>query len=269
MAVGREGAPISVGSGVTAAAGGSPQPPRWGADSLPRRVVLKLSGEALADPGGNNVSAAVVDQLASEIADVSESLDIDIAVVVGGGNIWRGMAGSEGGMDRAQSDHMGMLATVINALALQDALERKDVPTRVMTAIGMAQIAEPYIRRRAVRHLEKKRVVIFAAGTGNPFFTTDTAAALRAAEVDADVVLKGTHSGVDGVYTADPKADPDAQLLSEVTFLEVLSRELAVMDSAAIALCKDNATPIVVFDLMTPGNFRRVAEGEALGTLVR
>ena len=254
---------------AAADAGSSPRRRRWDGESLPKRVVLKLSGEALADVGGNNVSAAVVDQLASEIADVSGSLQIDIAVVVGGGNIWRGMAGSEGGMDRAQSDYMGMLATVINALALQDALERREVPTRVMTAIGMAQIAEPYIRRRAVRHLEKGRVVIFAAGTGNPFFTTDTAAALRAAEVDADVVLKGTHSGVDGVYTADPKTDPDARILSEVTFLEVLSRELAVMDSAAIAVCKDNATPIVVFDLMTQGNFRSVVEGEALGTLVR
>ncbi|MDE0134392.1 MAG: UMP kinase [Acidimicrobiaceae bacterium] len=246
-----------------------PEDPRESAAREWKRVVLKLSGEALADAGGNNVSAAVVDSLASEIADVWTSLKVDIAVVVGGGNIWRGMAGSIGGMDRAQSDHMGMLATVINALALQDALERREVPTRVMTAIGMAQIAEPYIRRRAVRHLEKGRVVIFAAGTGNPFFTTDTAAALRAAEVDADVVLKGTHSGVNGVYTADPQTDPDAQLLSEVTFLEVLSRELAVMDSAAIAVCKDNATPIVVFDLMTQGNFRRVVEGEALGTLVR
>lgn len=242
---------------------------RWEGAAPWRRVVLKLSGEALADAGGNNVSAGVVDRLASEIADVWSSLELDIAVVVGGGNIWRGMSGSLGGMDRAQSDYMGMLATVINALALQDALERRDVPTRVMTAIDMAQIAEPYIRRRAVRHLEKGRVVIFAAGTGNPFFTTDTAAALRAAEVDADVVLKGTHSGVDGVYTADPHVHPDARLLSEVTFLEVLSKELAVMDSAAIAVCKDNRTPIVVFDLMTSGNFRAVVEGEALGTLVR
>ncbi len=255
---------------MAAAVSDEPQRPRrWEGPPKWKRVVLKLSGEALAEPGGHNVSALVVDALASEIADVWASLEVDVAVVVGGGNIWRGMAGSIGGMDRAQSDHMGMLATVINALALQDALERRDVPTRVMTAIGMAQIAEPYIRRRAVRHLEKGRVVIFAAGTGNPFFTTDTAAALRAAEVDADVVLKGTHSGVDGVYTADPQTDPDAQLLSEVTFLEVLSRELAVMDSAAIAVCKDNATPIVVFDLMTRGNFRSVVEGEALGTLVR
>ncbi len=242
---------------------------RWEGPSPWRRVVLKLSGEALADPGKDSVSASMVRQLAGEVAEVRTSLDIDIAVVVGGGNIWRGMAGSDGGMDRAQSDYMGMLATVINALALQDALEQTGVPTRVMTAIDMAQIAEPYIRRRAVRHLEKGRVVIFAAGTGNPFFTTDTAAALRAAEIDADVVLKGTHSGVDGVYTADPKQDPTAELLTEVSFLDVLSNELAVMDSAAIAVCKDNDTPIVVFDLMTPGNFRCIVEGQALGTLVK
>lgn len=242
---------------------------RWEGASPWRRVVLKLSGEALADPGKDSVSASMVRQLAGEVASVRTSLDIDIAIVVGGGNIWRGMAGSDGGMDRAQSDYMGMLATVINALALQDALEQADVPTRVMTAIDMAQIAEPYIRRRAVRHLEKGRVVIFAAGTGNPFFTTDTAAALRAAEIDADVVLKGTHSGVDGVYTADPKQDPTAELLTEVSFLDVLSNELAVMDSAAIAVCKDNNTPIVVFDLMTPGNFGCIVEGQALGTLVK
>lgn len=242
---------------------------RWDGPSPWRRVVLKLSGEALADSGGDSVSAAMVRRLAEEVADVRDALEIDIAIVVGGGNIWRGMAGSDGGMDRAQSDYMGMLATVINALALQDALEQRDVPTRVMTAIGMAQVAEPYIRRRAVRHLEKGRVVIFAAGTGNPFFTTDTAAALRAAEIDADVVLKGTHSGVDGVYTADPKKDPDARLLSDVSFLEVLSNELAVMDSAAIAVCKDNDTPIVVFDLLASGNFRSIVEGAAIGTLVR
>jgi uridylate kinase len=242
---------------------------RWNGPSPWKRVVLKLSGEALADPGSDSVSADMVRRLAEEIGDVRDALDIDIAIVVGGGNIWRGMAGSDGGMDRAQSDYMGMLATVINALALQDALEQRDVPTRVMTAIGMAQVAEPYIRRRAVRHLEKGRVVIFAAGTGNPFFTTDTAAALRAAEIDADVVLKGTHSGVDGVYTADPKKDSSASLLSEVSFLEVLSHELAVMDSAAIAVCKDNNTPIVVFDLLASGNFRSIVEGEAIGTLVR
>ncbi|MDG2112659.1 MAG: UMP kinase [Actinomycetota bacterium] len=242
---------------------------RWNGPSPWKRVVLKLSGEALADPGSDSVSADMVRRLAEEIGDVRDALDIDIAIVVGGGNIWRGMAGSDGGMDRAQSDYMGMLATVINALALQDALEQRDVPTRVMTAIGMAQVAEPYIRRRAVRHLEKGRVVIFAAGTGNPFFTTDTAAALRAAEIDADVVLKGTHSGVDGVYTADPKKASSASLLSEVSFLEVLSHELAVMDSAAIAVCKDNNTPIVVFDLLASGNFRSIVEGEAIGTLVR
>jgi len=211
----------------------------------------------------------VLQNLASEIASVREAHEVDIAIVVGGGNIWRGMSGSDGGMDRAQSDHMGMLATVINAIALQDALERAEVPTRVMTAIGMAQVAEPYIRRRAVRHLEKGRVVIFAAGTGNPFFTTDTAAALRAAEIDADAVLKGTHSGVDGVYTSDPNSDPNAELLDEVSFLDVLSRELAVMDSAAIAVCKDNVMPIVVFDLMTRGNFESILDGAAIGTLVR
>jgi len=240
---------------------------RWDGKSPWKRVVLKLSGEALAEPSGNNISAVVLRGLAEEIAEVHEQ--IDIAIVVGGGNIWRGMAGSDGGMDRAQSDHMGMLATVINAIALQDALERVNVPTRVMTAIGMAQIAEPYIRRRAVRHLEKGRVVIFAAGTGNPFFTTDTAAALRAVEIGADVVLKGTHSGVDGVYTADPKIDKNATLLNNISFLEVLSKELALMDSAAISVCKDNQTPIVVFDLMVRGNFRSILEGAEIGTLVR
>lgn len=242
---------------------------RWEGESPWKRVVLKLSGEALADPSGDNISGEILQGLAVEISAVREHHDVDIAVVVGGGNIWRGMSGSDGGMDRAQSDHMGMLATVINALALQDALERAEVPTRVMTAIGMAQIAEPYIRRRAVRHLEKGRVVIFAAGTGNPYFTTDTAAALRAAEIDADVVLKGTHSGIDGVYTADPKIDAEATLLEEVSFLDVLSQELAVMDSAAIAVCKDNKMPIVVFDLMARGNFESILGGAAIGTLVR
>ena len=242
---------------------------RWEGSCPWKRVVLKLSGEALADAGGENISGEVLRNLATEISAVRQSHNVDIAIVVGGGNIWRGVAGSHGGIDRAQSDHMGMLATVINAIALQDALERADVPTRVMTAIGMAQIAEPYIRRRAVRHLEKGRVVIFAAGTGNPFFTTDTAAALRAAEIDADAVLKGTHSGVDGVYTSDPKEHPDAELLEEVSFLNVLSQELAVMDSAAIAVCKDNSTPIVVFDLMARGNFESILDGAAIGTLVK
>ena len=242
---------------------------RWEGSCPWKRVVLKLSGEALADVDGENISGEVLRNLATEISAVRQSHNVDIAIVVGGGNIWRGVAGSHGGIDRAQSDHMGMLATVINAIALQDALERADVPTRVMTAIGMAQIAEPYIRRRAVRHLEKGRVVIFAAGTGNPFFTTDTAAALRAAEIDEDAVLKGTHSGVDGVYTSDPKEHPDAELLEEVSFLNVLSQELAVMDSAAIAVCKDNSTPIVVFDLMTRGNFESILDGAAIGTLVK
>ena len=242
---------------------------RWEGSCPWKRVVLKLSGEALADVDGENISGEVLRNLATEISAVRQSHNVDIAIVVGGGNIWRGVAGSHGGIDRAQSDHMGMLATVINAIALQDALERADVPTRVMTAIGMAQIAEPYIRRRAVRHLEKGRVVIFAAGTGNPFFTTDTAAALRAAEIDADAVLKGTHSGVDGVYTSDPKEHPDAELLEEVSFMNVLSQELAVMDSAAIAVCKDNSTPIVVFDLMTRGNFESILDGAAIGTLVK
>ncbi len=266
---------------------------RWSGKTAPKRVVLKLSGEALAgdavtaadaatasstdtvnaanpEPNASNsISPVVVDQLASEIADVSQTMEVGIAVVVGGGNIWRGNSGQGRSMERAQSDYMGMLATVINALALQDSLERQEVPTRVMTAIGMAQIAEPYIRRRAVSHLGKGRVIILAAGTGNPFFTTDTAAALRAAELEADAVLKGTHSGIAGVHTADPKLDPSAELLSEVSFLEVLSRELAVMDTAAIAVCKDNNMPIVVFDLLTPGSLRAVIEGEPLGTLVR
>jgi uridylate kinase len=232
-----------------------------------KRVVLKLSGEALADKSGYSIDGSIVDSLAQQISEVRR-LDVDVAVVVGGGNIWRGMTGSGAGMDRAQSDYMGMLATVINALALQDALERVGQDTRVQSAIGMAQIAEPYIRRRAIRHLEKGRVVIFAAGTGNPFFTTDTAAALRAAEIEADAVLKGTHSGVDGVYSADPKLDPDAELLPRVRFIEVLSRNLRVMDSAAIAVCMDNDLPIAVFDLMTAGNFRGLVEGREIGTLV-
>jgi uridylate kinase len=227
-----------------------------------------LSGEALGAKE-ESLDAEIIERLAAEIVGVRRRKNIDIALVIGGGNIWRGMSGASEGMDRAQSDYMGMLATVINALAFQDALERAGQPTRVMTAIGMAQVAEPYIRRRAVRHLDKGRVVIFAAGTGNPFFTTDTAAALRAVEIEADVVLKGTHSGIDGVYTADPRLEPDATLLDDVTFLDVLSNELGVMDSAAIAVCKDNSMPIVVFDVMTPGNFGAVVDGESIGTLVR
>jgi uridylate kinase len=234
-----------------------------------KRVVLKLSGEAFAGEGGYGIDGAVVEQFATDIADVRQGLGVDIAIVVGGGNIWRGMAGAGAGMDRAQADYMGMLATVINALALQDTLERLGQETRVQTAIHMAQIAEPYIRRRAIRHLEKGRVVIFAGGTGNPFFTTDTTAALRAAEIEAQAILRGTHSGIDGIYTADPKLDPAATKLDEVSYIDVLNRGLKAMDSTAITLCMDNSLPIVVFDLLGRGNVRSILEGESIGTLVR
>jgi uridylate kinase len=234
------------------------------------RVVLKLSGEAFANPAsGYGIDGSVVARLAGEVAEVRAELGTEIGIVVGGGNIWRGMAGAGAGMDRAQADTMGMLATVINALALQDALEKLGEPTRVMTAVQMAQVAEPYIRRRAQRHMEMGRVVIFAGGTGNPYFTTDTTAALRAAEVGAEAILKGTHSGVDGVYTDDPLLVPTATKFSEVGYIEVLNRGLKVMDSTAITFCMDNQLPIVVFDVMRPGNIRRAIEGEAIGTLVR
>jgi uridylate kinase len=210
----------------------------------------------------------VVDLIAREVIAVREAVDTQIAIVVGGGNIWRGQTAAAAGLDRSQGDYMGMLATVINALDLQATLERLGQPTRVQTAIDMAEIAEPYIRRRAIRHLEKGRVVIFAAGTGNPFFTTDTAAALRAAEIDADAILRGTHSGVDGIYTDDPKTNPDATLIPEVGYMEVLERGLRAMDSTAITLCMDNAVPIVVFDLLGPGNIRSILEGKRIGTLV-
>ncbi len=232
------------------------------------RIVLKLSGEAFAGEAGYGIDGEIAAQIADEIVKVRAEFDVDVAVVVGGGNIWRGMTGAGAGMDRAQADYMGMLATVINALALQDTLERLNQPTRVQTAIGMAQVAEPYIRRRAIRHLEKGRVVIFAAGTGNPFFTTDTAAALRAVEIEAGVLLKGTHSGTDGVYTADPRIDPDAEKLDEVQYLDVLSQGLRAMDSTAVSLCMDNKLPIVVFDLMKPGNVRAILDGQLIGTLV-
>ena len=248
---------------VSEAAAGQTVAPQW------RRIVLKLSGEAIAEPHGSGIDGNVVAQIASEIVEVRRDLDVDVAVVVGGGNIWRGMKGAGAGMDRAQSDYMGMLATLINALALQDALERLDQPTRVQTAIEAAKVAEPYIRRRAIRHLEKGRVVVFAGGTGNPYFTTDTCAALRAAEIEAQAILKGTHSGVDGVYTADPKLDPTATRFDEVTYIDVLNRGLKVMDSTAITFCMDNQLPIVVFDLLTPGNVRSVLEGQRIGTLVR
>ena len=237
-------------------------PARWD------RVVLKVSGEAFAGSDGFGIDGAVVSQIAGEIVAVRDEFDGDIAVVVGGGNIWRGMAGEGAGMDRAQADYMGMLATVINALALQDTLEQVGHPTRVQTAVHMAQIAEPYIRRRAIRHLEKGRVVIFAGGTGNPFFTTDTTAALRAVELEAGVVLKGTHSGTDGIYTADPKDDPSATRLDEIGYLDVIQRGLQAMDSTAVTLCMDNGVPIVMFDLMSPGNVRCILAGEQVGTLV-
>ena len=231
-------------------------------------MVLKVSGEAFAGSDGFGIDGAVVSQIAGEIVAVRDEFDVDIAVVVGGGNIWRGMAGEGAGMDRAQADYMGMLATVINALALQDTLEQVGHPTRVQTAVHMAQIAEPYIRRRAIRHLEKGRVVIFAGGTGNPFFTTDTTAALRAVEIEAGVVLKGTHSGTDGIYTADPKDDPSATRLDQIGYLDVIQRGLQAMDSTAVTLCMDNGVPIVMFDIMSPGNVRCILAGEQVGTLV-
>jgi uridylate kinase len=236
---------------------------RWG------RVLLKLSGEAFADSSvGSGIDAVVVKRLAEEVAEASEALNVEIAIVVGGGNIFRGLKGASRGMDRPTADNMGMLATVINALALQDALEDIGQPTRVQTAIHMSQVAEPYIRRRATRHLEKGRVVIFAAGTGNPYFTTDTTAALRAAEIGAGVILKGTHSGVDGVYTADPRTNPDAVKYERITYIDVINQGLKIMDSTAITFCRDNKLPIVVFDVLKPGNIHRVLVGEQIGTLV-
>jgi uridylate kinase len=233
-----------------------------------KRILLKLSGEAFAGDQSYGIDGKVAEYVGREIVG-ARGLGADVAVVVGGGNIWRGMTGAGAGMDRAQADYMGMLATVINALALQDTLERLGQPTRVQTAIHMAQVAEPYIRRRAIRHLEKGRVVIFAGGTGNPFFTTDTAAALRAVELEADVMLRGTHSGVDGLYTDDPRTNPDATRLDEVSYLEVLNRGLRAMDSTAITLCMDNHLPIVMFDLLAEGNVRSILEGNTVGTLVR
>src|SRR4051812_20940177 len=239
------------------------QKPRWD------RVLLKLSGEAFAGQSSYGIDGPVVETIAAEIATAYAEFDVDIGVVVGGGNIWRGMTGAGAGMDRAQADYMGMLATVINALALQDVLEQLGQATRVLSAIQMAQVAEPYIRRRAMRHLEKGRVVIFAGGTGNPLFTTHTTAALRAVEIEAQVLLKGTHSGTDGIYTDDPRTNPDAVKLDEVTYLDVLNQGLRAMDSTAITLCMDNDLPIVMFDLTGDGNVRSLLEGRAIGTLVR
>jgi len=233
------------------------------------RVVLKLSGEVFADSDtGFGIDESVVQRIAEEVSEARTQLNVEIAVVVGGGNIFRGFAGAQRGMDRARADYMGMLATVINALALQEALEGAGQPTRVQTAISMEKVAEPYIPLRAIRHLEKGRVVVFAAGTGNPYFTTDTTAALRAAEIGAGAILKGTHSGVDGVYSADPRLDPDAVKLTELTHFEVLNRRLEVMDSTAITFCMDNRLPIIVFDVSAPGNIHRALVGEPIGTLV-
>jgi uridylate kinase len=230
-----------------------------------RRVVLKLSGEALAGSQGYGIDPDILERIAVEVRDVV-ALSVQIAIVIGGGNIFRGVAASVGGMDRATADYMGMLATVINALALQDALEKAGLQTRVLSAIEMRAVAEPYIRRRAIRHLEKGRVVIFAAGTGNPFFTTDTAGALRAVEIGADAIIKATK--VDGIYSADPRRDATAERLTRTTYIDVLNRRLEVMDTTAISLCMDNKLPIIVFDLTTSGNIRRIVLGEPVGSIV-
>ncbi|HXH23815.1 MAG TPA: UMP kinase [Vicinamibacterales bacterium] len=230
-----------------------------------KRVLLKLSGEALMGDQQFGVDPDVAAQIARDVAEI-QALGVETAIVIGGGNIFRGLAASARGMDRATADYMGMLATVINALALQDALEQHGVVTRVVTAIEMRAVAEPFIRRRAIRHLEKGRVVIFAAGTGNPYFTTDTAAALRAMEIKAEVIMKATK--VDGVYTADPMVDKRATKYDTISYLQVLERQLKVMDATAISLCMDNRLPIVVFNLRQPGNIRRVVLGEPIGTTV-
>ena len=230
-----------------------------------KRILLKLSGEALQGDKGFGVCPEVLEGIAQQIKEIRE-MDVEVAIVVGGGNIFRGMKASASGMDRATADYMGMLATVMNSMALQDALEKQSVPTRVQSAIEMREIAEPYIKRRAMRHLEKKRVVIFAAGTGNPFFTTDTAASLRAMEIQADVIMKATK--VDGVYDADPVTTPTATRFDHLDYIEVLQRNLNVMDSTAISLCRDNRMPIIVFNLNENGNIKRVVSGESVGTLV-
>jgi uridylate kinase len=232
-----------------------------------KRVVLKLSGEALAGDVGYGIDPKIIFSIANQIKEIVE-LGVQVAVVVGGGNIWRGLSGSSKGMDRATADYMGMLATIMNSLALQDGLEKVGVPTRVQTSIEMRQVAEPYIRRRAIRHLEKNRVVIFAAGTGNPYFSTDTTAALRAAEIEAEVILMAKNK-VDGVYSADPSIDPNAQKYDQLTFLEVLNKGLGVMDSTASSLCMDNHIPLIVFSITEEGNIRRAIMGEKIGTIVK
>jgi uridylate kinase len=240
-------------------------PPSAVAPAAYRRVLLKLSGEALAGRQGYGIDPEILGRVAEELGEVVR-LGVQVAVVIGGGNIFRGIAASAGGMERATGDYMGMLATVINALALQDAIEKVGVATRVLSAIEMRAVAEPYIRRRAIRHLEKGRVVVFAAGTGNPFFTTDTAGALRAVEIGAEAIFKATR--VDGIYTADPEKDPTAVKLDRVGYIEVLNRGLKVMDTTAISLCMENKLPIVVFDLTRPGNVRRLVMGEPVGSTV-
>jgi uridylate kinase len=229
------------------------------------RILLKLSGEALGGENGTSISAPALQKMAEQIREVRE-LGVQVVIVIGGGNIFRGLAGSERGIERATGDYMGMLATIINALALQDALEKIGVATRVQSAITMTQVAEPFIRRRAVRHLEKGRVVIFGGGTGNPYFSTDTAAALRANEIGAEAILKATK--VDGIYDSDPKKNPKAKRFSQITYLDALQRQLKVMDSTAFSLCMDNKMPIIVFDLFRPHNLKQVVMGEQVGTLV-
>ena len=230
-----------------------------------RRILVKLSGEALGDESGCGINAEAIHEMARQVREVRD-LGVEVVIVVGGGNIFRGLQGSEKGIERATGDYMGMLGTVINALALQDALEKQEVPTRVQTAIAMSQVAEPFIRRRAVRHLEKGRVVIFGGGTGNPYFSTDTTAALRAAEVGADIILKATK--VDGIYDSDPKKNPKAKRFNQISYIDALQKQLKVMDSTAFSLCMDNKMPIIVFDMFEPGNLARVVCGEKVGTLV-
>ncbi|MCA0969109.1 UMP kinase [Halobacillus litoralis] len=232
-----------------------------------RRIVLKLSGEALSGKAGFGLEPSIIQSVSRQVKEVAE-LGVEIAVVVGGGNIWRGKVGSEMGMDRANADYMGMLATVMNSLALQDSLENQGIPTRVQTSIEMRQVAEPYIRRKAIRHLEKKRVVIFAAGTGNPYFSTDTTAALRAAEVEADVILMAKNN-VDGVYTDDPKINEDAKKYDELSYMDVLNEGLGVMDSTASSLCMDNDIDLLVFSITEEGNIKKAVMGENIGTIVR
>ncbi len=230
-----------------------------------KRVVVKLSGEALAGELGYGYESKILESIARQVKEIAE-IGVEIAVVVGGGNIWRGVSGSSRGMDRATADYMGMLATVMNALALQDAMEREGIATRVLTAIEMRQVAEPYIRRRAIRHLEKGRVVIFAAGTGNPYFSTDTTAALRAAEIEAELILMAKK--VDGVYDSDPKKNSQAKRFTELTYIDVLNKGLGVMDSTATSLCMDNHIPLIIFSILEEGNIKKVILGEKIGTIV-